>query len=77
MSEDKRGTTNLLDHLGHGVGFAGAGYAQQHLVLLAASDPFHQSVDGLLLVALGAVIADEFEGRRHGRFPTGWSNHQL
>ena len=47
------GPLDPLDDLGHGIGLAAAGDAQQHLVPQAVFDAAGQGVDGLGLVPLG------------------------
>ena len=42
MRQDQRRAVGLLDDLGHGEGLAGAGDAEQHLVLLARREALHQ-----------------------------------
>ena len=41
VREDQGGPIGLLDDLGHGEGLAGAGDAEQHLVLLAGGEALH------------------------------------
>jgi hypothetical protein len=45
------GRPHAGDHVGHGVGLAGAGHAQQRLEKQAVVDAFAQLVDGRRLVA--------------------------
>ncbi len=54
--EDDRGALRLLDDLGHGVGLAGAGGAEQDLVALAGRDALGQLGDGGGLVAGGLEL---------------------
>ena len=42
VGQHQRGALHLLDDLGHGVGLAGAGDAQQHLLLQAVLQPLRQ-----------------------------------
>ena len=44
-----------------GVGLARSGYAQQHLMLLAVKNAPDKRFDGLSLIALGLVVADQLE----------------
>ena len=46
-----------LDDLGHGEGLAGAGDAEQDLVLFAGRDTADELVDGFGLIAAGLVVA--------------------
>ena len=48
---DERGLAERLDGLGHGVGLARAGDAEQHLVAVAGAHAVHERLDGLRLVA--------------------------
>ncbi len=50
-----------LDHLGHGVGLARAGDAEQHLVALLGRDARHQFSDRRRLVALGHQLRDDLQ----------------
>ena len=61
VGEDEGGPVGLLDDLGHGEGFAGAGDAEQDLVLFAGAEALHQFVDGAGLVAAGLVAGDELK----------------
>ena len=61
VSHDQRGTVHCLDHLCHGVGLAGAGDAEQHLMLLAIVDAAEEGFYGATLIALRFVIGNEFE----------------
>jgi hypothetical protein len=54
--KDQGRALRRLDHLGHGVGFPGAGDAEQHLGAIPARDAFHQLDDRLRLVALGDEV---------------------
>ncbi len=58
MGEDESGAVEVLDHLGHGEGFAGAGDAEQDLMLLAGLDAGEEFLDGAALIATRLVIAD-------------------
>src|SRR5262245_43815048 len=61
--KDQRRPLRRLDHLGHGVGLARAGDAEQHLVALVPIDPLDQFDDRLRLVAPGLEVGldDEAE----------------
>ncbi len=61
MREDQRGPVALLDDLGHGEGFAGAGDAEQHLMLFACSEALDQLVDGAGLVSARLIGGDELK----------------
>ena len=50
-----------LDHLGGGVGLARSGDPEQHLMLLAIEYAAGEGFDGLCLVALGFVVANQLE----------------
>ena len=67
VREDDGGAVELLDHLGHGEGFAGAGDAEEHLVPVAVVDAADELRDGLGLVAAGLVVAGKLEF--HGGLP--------
>ena len=56
VRENERGPLSRFDHLGHGEGFAGAGYAKQYLVLLAIENASAKLVDGGGLVSSRLVI---------------------
>ena len=56
VRQDQRRPSGPLDHLGHGERLAGAGDAQQHLVLFAVAHAARQLVDGGLLIAARAVV---------------------
>ncbi len=61
MREDERGAVHLLDDLGHGEGLAGAGDAEQDLVLVSGVEAGDELGDGAGLVALRLVVGDELE----------------
>ena len=65
VGQHQRGALHLLDDLGHGVGLAGAGDAQQHLLPQAVFDALGQLFDGLGLVAGGLIFAFYLK-RGHG-----------
>ena len=59
--QDDGGALRGLDHLGHGVGLAGPGDAEQHLRTVVAVDAFDQFLDGGRLVALRLVFGLDLE----------------
>jgi hypothetical protein len=59
--EDQGRALHRLDDLGHGVGFAGAGDAQQDLVVLLLADAFDQLGYGRGLVAGGLIGCVDLE----------------
>ena len=61
VGEDEGGAVGLLDDLGHGEGLAGAGDAEEDLVLFAGGEAVDELVDGAGLVALGLVGGDELK----------------
>src|SRR6185437_891738 len=61
VREDERGPLHLLDDGGHGEGFAGAGDAEQDLVLFAGGEAVDELADGARLVALRAIGGGEGE----------------
>ena len=61
VREDEGGALQLLDDLGHGEGFAGAGDAEEDLVFFAGVDAGDEFGDGSGLVALGLVGGRELE----------------
>src|SRR3989338_3957130 len=52
VGQHEGGAVDLLDDLGHGVGLAGAGDAEQHLVLFGVAETAPQGLDGLGLVGV-------------------------
>ncbi len=60
--QDEGRSLSGLDHLGHGVGLARAGDAEQHLRAILASDAFHQFLDRGGLVALRLIFRLDDEG---------------
>ena len=62
VAHDERRFADLLDDVGHGEGFAGAGNAEEGLVAVAGADGFDELGDGLALIALGGVFGVEAEG---------------
>ena len=65
VREDERGALDLFDDLRHGEGLAGAGDAEQDLVLLARGEAGDEFGDGAGLVALGLVSGGELEVHRN------------
>ena len=61
MREHQRGALDALYHLGHGVGLAGAGDAQQRLLVEPVLYPGGQGLDGLRLVAGGGIFTYDME----------------
>ena len=59
--EHERRALDACDDVGHGEGLAGAGDAEERLVLVAAAQAVDELVDGLGLVAGGLEVGDEFE----------------
>ena len=63
MGQHQSGPLDLFDDLGHGVGLAAAGDAQQHLLAQTALQTLRQLLDGLGLVAGGGIFRYDFELR--------------
>ena len=61
VRQNKRGPVGLLNDLGHGEGFAGAGDAEQDLVLFAVGQAAGKLVDGAGLVSARLVGGDELK----------------
>ena len=61
VRQDQRGPVGLLDDLGHGEGLAGAGDAEQDLVLFAGAEAAREFLDGAGLVAVRLVAGGELE----------------
>lgn len=68
MRKNQRGPLHLGNDVRHGKGLAGAGHAQQRLLLIAPFEPLHQLSDGLGLIASGVVGRGKLESFRIGRF---------
>ena len=62
VRQDQRRAAGLLDHLGHGEGLAGAGDAEQNLVLLAVQQAAEELIDGGRLIAARAVVDAQMKG---------------
>ncbi len=61
MGHHKRWQLQLLDDVGNGEGFAGAGCAKQHLVAVALFDACDQFFNCLRLISGGFVGGMKFE----------------
>ena len=61
VGEDERGAVELGDDLGHGEGLAGAGDAEEGLILFAGGDAGDELADGGRLVALRLVVRVELK----------------
>jgi len=61
VSQNQRRAIRLLDDLGHGEGFAGAGNAEQHLMFFAVQEPLDELVDGAGLIAARLIMGDELK----------------
>jgi hypothetical protein len=61
VSEDEGGAVELGDDLCHGEGLAGAGDAEEDLILFACVEPGDQLGDGSGLIALRLVGGGELE----------------
>ncbi len=61
VGDDECGPVHTGDGVGHGEGLAGAGDAHEGLEGLAALNAGGELVDGLWLIALGLIGADDFE----------------
>ncbi|MGY3406812.1 hypothetical protein ACVWZV_002925 [Bradyrhizobium sp. GM5.1] len=59
--QDDGGPLRRLDHLGHGVGLAGAGHAEQHLRAVVAVDALDQLGDRGWLVAARLIMRLDLE----------------
>ena len=76
VGQHQRGPLDGLDDLGHGEGLAGAGDAQQHLLLQPVLDALRQLGDGLGLVAGGLVFRNDFKFRHCSRPSTQQTDFQ-
>ena len=74
VGQHQGGPLDGLDDLGHGVGLAGAGDAQQDLLPEAVLDALSQLGNGLGLVAGGGVFGYYFKSRH--REPPVYTNSQ-
>ena len=61
MGEDERGAVELGDDLGHGEGLAGAGDAEESLILFAGVEAGDELADRGRLVALRLVVGVELK----------------
>src|SRR5580658_2082805 len=69
VRQNDGGAIELLDHLGHGEGFSGAGDAEENLVAVSVGEAADEPGDGFGLVAAGLVVAGKLEF--HGGPPLG------
>ena len=65
MGEDQRRFVYLLDHVGNSKSLAGAGGAEQDLLMFSFLDPFDQRSDRFRLVSGRTIIRFEFEQTFH------------
>ena len=63
VRQHERRPLDLLDDLGHGIGLAAAGHAQQHLLTQAVLQPLGQRLDRLRLVAARRIVRYNLEFR--------------
>jgi hypothetical protein len=56
VGQDQGRASGLLDELGHGVGFAGAGDSEQNLVLFAVQYAAEKLIDGGCLISARLVV---------------------
>ncbi len=61
MGHHQRGQLKLLNNVGNGEGFTGAGCAEEHLIVVAFVDAFNNFSDCFGLIAGGLVGGVEFE----------------
>ena len=61
MGNDEGGLLDLLNHIGHGKGFSGAGDAQQGFKLVSLLQALHQFFNGSRLVPHGGIIRMQFK----------------
>lgn len=61
VGQHQGGPLDPLDDLGHGIGLAAAGNAQQHLIPQAVFNAAGQCVDGLGLIPAGGIIRYHLE----------------
>ena len=61
VGQHQGGPVQLFNHRGHGEGLAGAGDAQQGLLMQPPVDTVDQRLDGLRLVAGGLIFRYQFE----------------
>ena len=65
VGNDQGGLLHLLDYRSHGEGLAGAGNAQQHLLLQTPLHALGQGGDGFRLIAAGRVGCFEYKSAFH------------
>ncbi len=61
VGQDQGGLLDLFDDLRHGKGLAGAGHAQERLLIQSQLYAPGQGFDGLRLVPGGGVVADDLK----------------
>ena len=61
VGQNQGGASGLFDDLRHGEGLAGAGDAEQHLMLFAVQDAAEELIDGRSLVATRTVVDADVE----------------
>ena len=61
VGQHKGGTLDLLNDLGHGKGFAGAGHPQKGLFVQSQLHALGQAGDGLGLIPGGGCVADDLK----------------
>ena len=69
MGQHQGGAIDLLDDVGHGKGFARAGDAEQHLLIVALQHAVRQLLNGLRLVAGRLIGGMKRKGIRKKSLP--------
>ena len=77
VREHERRPLHTLDDLGHRVRLAGAGHAEQHLLVDAVFQPLHERVDCLGLVARRLIGRNDFKIRHETASPRKNSNQNI
>ena len=77
VREHERRPLDALDDLGHRVRLAGAGHAEQHLLVDAVFQPLHERVDRLGLVARRLIGRNDFKIRHETASPRKNSNQNI
>ena len=77
VCEHERRPLDALDDLGHRVRLAGAGHAEQHLLVDAVFQPLHERVDRLGLVARRLIGRNDFKIRHETASPRKNSNQNI
>jgi hypothetical protein len=72
VSQDQGRPAGFFDQLGHGVGFAGAGDAEQRLMFFAVQKAAEELIDGGGLIAARAVIDAQMKGYGYRIAVGGW-----